>query len=194
MKTTLGVLLTSFILVLGINTLQAQPGSGQGGGQGQGGGMGQGMNPEVRIQELIVELEITAQQESAFRAAMGQINELRMANMREMNRGNGGGMRQGGQGQGQGRGGQAQGDQAQGDQAQGDQGHQGHQGQGDQGQQGHQGQRGQGQGQGQGMERRAEMQRQMEALLAPVLTQAQMSKYREVEEARMMQMRERTGR
>jgi hypothetical protein len=190
MKTTLGVLLTSFILALGINTLQAQPGSGQGGGQGQGGGMGQGMNPEVRVQELIAELEITAEQESAFRAAMGQINELRMANMREMNRGNGGGMRQGGQGQGQGRGGQAQGDQAQ-----GDQGHQGHQGQGDQGQQGHQGQRGQGgQGQGQGMERRAEMQRQIEALLVPVLTQAQMSKYREAEEARMMQMRERMGR
>ena len=41
------------------------------------------------------------------------------------------------------------------------------------------------------MERRAEMQRQAEALLTPVLTAVQMAKYREAEEARMTQMRER---
>ena len=50
---------------------------------------------------------------------------------------------------------------------------------------------GQGGGMAMNMERRAEMQRQAEALLTPVLTAVQMAKYREAEEARMTQMRER---
>jgi len=63
---------------------------------------------------------------------------------------------------------------------------------GGQGQGGAPGQGG-GQGQGQGMQRRAEMQRQTEELLAAVLTEAQMTKFRETEEARMAQMRERNA-
>jgi len=43
------------------------------------------------------------------------------------------------------------------------------------------------------MQRRAQMQRQMKELLAPVLTEAQMTKFREAEEARMSQMRERNA-
>jgi hypothetical protein len=43
------------------------------------------------------------------------------------------------------------------------------------------------------MQRRAEMQRQTEEILATVLTDAQMTKFREAEEARMAQMRERNA-
>lgn len=143
MKTALLALITSLVLALSASALQAQPGSGQGGGPGQGGG-GMRMNPEARVQQLITALEITSEQEPAFRAAMAKVTEMQMAAM--------GAMRQGG-GQGQGQGG----------------------------------------GQGQGMQRRAEMQRQTEEILATVLTDAQMTKFREAEEARMVQMRERNA-
>jgi hypothetical protein len=144
MKTALLALITSLVLALSASALQAQPGSGQGGGPGQGGGGGMRMNPEARVQQLITALEITSEQEPAFRAAMAKVTEMQMAAM--------GAMRQGG-GQGQGQGG----------------------------------------GQGQGMQRRAEMQRQTEEILATVLTDAQMTKFREAEEARMVQMRERNA-
>lgn len=50
------------------------------------------------------------------------------------------------------------------------------------------------QGGGQGMqERRAQMQAQAEALLAPVLTQEQMARFRELVATRMNQMRERNA-
>ena len=48
-----------------------------------------------------------------------------------------------------------------------------------------------GQGGGQGMAMRAELQAQTEAALTPILTEAQMAKFREVEAARMAEMRER---
>jgi len=150
MKTALLSLLTSLVLALCASALQAQPGSGQGGGPGQGGGGGMRMNPEARVQQLIATLDITSEQEPAFREAMARVAELQMAAMGAMRQGGGQG---GGQGQGA----------------------------------------GQGQGGGQGMQRRAQMQRQTEELLAPVLTDAQMTKFREAEEARMTQMRERNA-
>lgn len=62
-----------------------------------------------------------------------------------------------------------------------------------QGAQGGPGQGG-GQGGGQGMQqRRAQMQAQAEALLAPVLSQEQMARFRELEATRMNQMRERNA-
>lgn len=212
MKSKLIPLLTTLVLTLGSQSLLAQPGSGGGGG---GGGMGMG-NPEVRVTELIATLEITSQQEAAFREAMGKINEMQMAAMREMmGNGGGGGMRMGaGQGampQGGGQGAMPQSGQAAApadapvDHSQ----HGGAAATGDQAaaagdhaaaattdapaaagggmRQGG----GQGGGMAMNMERRAEMQRQAEELLAPVLTETQMAKYREAEEARMTQMRER---
>lgn len=130
MKSRFLILLSTLLLTL---TIQAQPGSGQGGGMRM-------MNPEARIAELIATLEITPEQEPAFRQAMAKISQQQMAAMQ--------GMRQGG------------------------------------GQDG-------GQGGGQGMAMRAQMQAQMEAELAPILTQAQMARLREVEAARMEEMRER---
>jgi hypothetical protein len=209
MKSKLIPLLTTLVLTLGSQTLLAQPGSG-----GGGGGMGMG-NPEARVTELIATLEITSQQEAAFREAMGKINEMQMSAMREMmgNGGGGGGMRMGaGQGAmpqgGQGampQSGQAAapvdhsqhgGAPAAGDQtaAAGDHANHGVAATTDAPAAAGGGMRqggGQGGGMAMNMERRAEMQRQAEALLTPVLTAAQMAKYREAEEARMSQMRER---
>ncbi len=215
MKSKLIPLLTTLVLTLGSQTLLAQPGSGGGGG---GGGMGMG-NPEARVTELIATLEITSQQEAAFREAMGKINEMQMSAVREMmgNGGGGGGMRMGagqggGQGGGQGsmpRSGQAAapadapvdhsqhgGAAAAGDQAAaaGDHANHGAAATTDAPAAAGSGMRqggGQGGGMAMNMERRAEMQRQAEELLAPVLTETQMAKYREAEEARMAQMRER---
>lgn len=146
MKTALFALITSLALALGASALQAQPGSGQGGGPGLGGGGGMRMNPEARIQELIGTLEVTPEQEPAFREAMAKVIERQRGAM--------GGMRQGG---------------------------------------GQSGGQGAGQGGGPGMQRRAEMQQQTEALLAGVLTEAQLAKFREAEEARMARMRERNA-
>lgn len=217
MKSKLIPLVTTLVLTLGSQTLLAQPGSGGGGG---GGGMGMG-NPEARVTELIATLEITSQQEAAFREAMGKINEMQMSAMREMmgNGGGGGGMRMGaGQGGGHGQGGgqgampqsgqaaapadapvdhsQHGGAAATGDQAAaaGDHANHGAAATTDAPAAAGGGMRqggGQGGGMAMNMERRAEMQRQAEALLAPVLTETQMAKYREAEEARMTQMRER---
>lgn len=50
-----------------------------------------------------------------------------------------------------------------------------------------------GQGAGQAMQRRAEMQQQVQALLAGVLTEAQLAKFGAAEEARMSRMRERNA-
>lgn len=216
MKSKLIPLFTTLVLTLGSQTLLAQPSPGGGGG---GGGMGMG-NPEARVTELIATLEITSQQEAAFREAMGKINEMQMAAMREMmgNGGGGAGMRMGTgqgampQGGGQGampRSGQAAapadapvdhsqhgGAAAAGDQtaAAGDHADHGAAATTDAPAAAGGGMRqggGQGGGMAMGMERRAEMQRQAEELLAPVLTETQMAKYREAEEARMTQMRER---
>lgn len=135
MKSKLISLFTTLVLTLSSLTLLAQPGAGGGGGMGMG-------NPEARVAELIATLEITSQQEAAFRAAMGKVNELQMSAMRAMMANGGGGTGQSG-------------------------------------------------GMAMNMERRAELQRQAEEILAPVLTETQMVKYREAEEARMAQMRER---
>ena len=99
------------------------------------------MNPEARVAELIATLEITPQQEPAFREAMAAITQQQMAAMQSMRQGAGSG--------------------------------------------------GGGQGGGQGMAMRAELQAQTEAALTPILTEAQMAKFREVEAARMAEMRER---
>lgn len=208
MKSKLIPLFTTLVLTLGSQTLLAQPGSGGGGGMGMG-------NPEARVTELIATLEITSQQDAAFREAMGKINEMQMSAMREMmgNGGGGGGMRmgagqgampQGGQGampqsgqaaapvdHSQHGGAPAAGDQAA---AAGDHANHGAAATTDAPAAAGGGMRqggGQGGGMAMNMERRAEMQRQAEELLAPVLTEAQMAKYREAEEARMTQMRER---
>lgn len=84
----------------------AQAGMAQPGG-GQGGGMNMGMNSEAQIKELIAQLDVTSEQEPAFREAMAQIGEMRRAAMQEMGGaagqgGQGGGMMRQGQGQGQG--------------------------------------------------------------------------------------------
>ena len=211
MKSKLIPLFTTLVLTLGSQTLLAQPGSGGGGG---GGGMGMG-NPEARVTELIATLEITSQQEAAFREAMGKINEMQMSAMREMmgNGGGGGGMRmgagqgampQGGQGampqsgqaaapvdHSQHGGAPAAGDQAA---AAGDHANHGAAATTDAPAAAGGGMRmgaGQGGGMAMNMERRAEMQRLAEELLAPVLTETQMAKDREAEQARMTQMRER---
>ncbi|MES3007306.1 MAG: hypothetical protein V4751_06000 [Pseudomonadota bacterium] len=185
MKSKLIPLLTTLVLTLGSQSLLAQPGSGGGGG---GGGMGMG-NPEVRVAELIATLEITSQQEAAFREAMGKVNELQMSAMREMMASGGGGMRMGaGQGAMPQSGGQAATPaDAPVDHSQ----HGGAPAAGDQAAAPAAGGMRQGGGMAMNMERRPEMQRQAEEILAPVLTETQMVKYREAEEARMAQMRER---
>lgn len=131
MKSRFLILLTTLLLTLSV---QAQPGSGPGGGMRM-------MNPEARVAELITTLEITPQQEPAFREAMTAIAQQQMAAMQSMRQGAGSG--------------------------------------------------GAGQGGGQGMAMRAELQAQTEAALTPILTEAQMAKFREVEAARMAEMRER---
>lgn len=131
------------------------------------------MNPEQQIKELIAALDITAEQEPAFREAMAAVNTMRMENMGQMR-----GMREGqGQGQGQ-RQGQGQNADAShdagGDQANADAGG------------------------GRNMEmmaqRRAEMEEKTLAILAPVLNDAQLGKYKELEAARMEQMMSRMRR
>jgi Spy/CpxP family protein refolding chaperone len=89
MKTALLALMTSLVLALSASALQAQPGSGQGGGPGLGGGGGMRMNPEARVQQLLTALEITPEQEPAFREAMAKVNELQMAAMAAMRQGGG---------------------------------------------------------------------------------------------------------
>lgn len=74
------LMLTAFSLLALIFCTQAalaQPGQGQ--------GQGQRMNPEARISELISVLEITPEQEPAFREAMGRIAQEQRENMRERN-------------------------------------------------------------------------------------------------------------
>ncbi|MDP1929939.1 MAG: hypothetical protein Q8L60_00610 [Gammaproteobacteria bacterium] len=90
MKSRILILLSTLLLTLSVH---AQPG----GGQGRGAGM---MNPEARVAELIATLEITPQQEPAFREAMAKIAEQQMAAMQALRQGGGG--NGGGQGQGQG--------------------------------------------------------------------------------------------
>ena len=198
MKSKLIPLLTTLVLTLGSQTLLAQPGAGGGGGMGMG-------NPEARVAELIATLEITSQQEAAFREAMGKINEMQMSAMREMMASGGGaGMRMGAGQRGQAAApadapvdhSQHGGAPATGDQAAdaGDHANHGAAATTDAPAAAGGGMRmgaGQGGGMAMNMERRAEMQRQAEALLTPVLTAVQMAKYREAEEARMTQMRER---
>ncbi len=135
-------------------------------GSGQGGGPGQGGGGGMRMnpEARIQELIGTLEVTPAQEPAFREA----MAKVIELQRSAMAGMRQGGGG-GQG-GGQGQG---------------AGQGQG--------GGQGAGQGGGQGMQRRAEMQQQAEALLAGVLTEAQLAKFRAAEEARMSRMRERNA-
>ncbi len=172
MKIATIAVMGTLMLALGSHHALAQPGSGNGGGRGMG-----GMNPEQQVKELITQLDVTPEQEPAFREAMAKVNELRMGAMREMRGGPGqgapgqGAMRQNGQG--------------------GQDDHAGHADQAGNGGAMRQGQ-GQGQGQGRGMEmmaqRRAEMQKQTEEILSGVLSTAQMAKFRELEETRMQEM------
>lgn len=152
MTRSIFALLTTMFIAFGAQFAYAQP--------------GRGMDPEQQVKELIAQLDITAEQEPAFREAMVKVNELRMAEMGQM---------RGGQGRGQGQGqdrGQRQGG---GDQANTD-----------------------AEEAGRGMEmmaqRRAEMEAQTQALLEPVLSGAQLTKYNELEAARMEQMMSRTRR
>lgn len=143
-------LTTLFFITISASLAYAQP--------------GRGMDPEQQIKELIAQLDITGEQEPAFRAAMVELNTMRMADMGQM-RG-----RRDGQDRGQeqdstvahaGQG--AGGDQADtsADQA----------------------------GRDEMMEqRRAQMEEKTRTILAPVLSSAQLGKYIELEQARMAQM------
>lgn len=127
------------------------------------------MSPEQQIEELIAALDINDEQEPAFREAMLKVNAMRMENMTQMR-----GTREG-QGRGQGQG-QRQG---------ADASHDGHGAGGDQAD-ANAGQR------GRGMEmmaqRRAQMEENTRAILAPVLSDAQLEKYNELEAERMEKM------
>ena len=102
MRSLLLVLLTTLSMAFASSAVFAQHGGGDGNGNGNGGGGGgMGMNPEARIVELIAQLEVTDEQEAGFREAMKQIQESRMANMRQ-----GGGQGGGRGGDGAGGGGQ----------------------------------------------------------------------------------------
>ncbi len=169
MTRSIFALLITMFITLGAQFAYAQP--------------GRGMDPEQQLIELIAALEITAEQEPAFRAAMMKVNELRMAQMEQMR-----GMR-GDQGQGQSRGqGQGQG-QGRGQDADG--AHDGH-GAGNDQSSADAGEA------GRGMEmmaqRRAEMAAKTKVILEPVLSGAQMTKYNELEAERMEQMMSRMRR
>jgi len=160
MKRSIIALMTTAFIAFGAQFAYAQP------------GRGMGMDPEQQIKEMISQLDITKEQEPAFREAMGKVNAMRMEGM--------GGMREGrGPGQGQGPGPDAS--------------HDGHNAPGDQASSAPRGQ-----GQGQDMEmmakRRAEMEEKTLAILAPVLSGAQITKYKELEAARMEQMMSRMRR
>jgi hypothetical protein len=164
MKRSIFALLTTMFIAFGAQLAYAQP------------GRGMGMDPEQQIKELIAQLDIATEQEAAFREAMGKVNAMRMESMGQM-----AGMREG-QGRGQGQGADAA--------------HDGHGQDADAAHDGH----GAGGGQaganagggGRGMEmmaqRRAEMEAKTQAILAPVLSSAQLEKYKELEAARMAQM------
>ena len=186
MTRSIFALLATFFIASGAQFGYAQPG-----GEMQ-------MNPEQQIKELISQLDVSAEQEPAFREAMAQVNAMRMENMGQMR-----GMREGqGQGQGQGRGqGQGQG-QGQGrGQGQGQNADAAHDGQAhgqdaDAAHDGHGAGRGQadsnageaGRGMAMMAQRRAEMAEKTEAILAPVLSGAQLAKYKELDAARMEKM------
>mgnify|MGYP003670586454 FL=1 len=168
MTRSIFALLITMFIALGAQFAYAQP------------GRGMEMDPEQQLVELIAALDITAEQEPAFREAMMKVNEMRMEEMGQM-RGMRGGQGQGrGQGQGQGRGQDA------------DATHDGHDAGGDQASVDA------GEAAGRGMEmmaqRRAEMEAKTQAILEPVLNGAQMTKYHELEAARMEQMMSRMRR
>jgi hypothetical protein len=169
MTRSIFALLATFFIALGAQFGYAQPG-----GEMQ-------MNPEQQIKELISQLDVSAEQEPAFREAMAQVNAMRMENMGQMR-----GMREG-QGRGQGKGQSA------------DAAHDG-QGHGQDADADADAAHGAGRGQadsnageaGRGMammaQRRAEMAEKTEAILAPVLSGAQLAKYKELDAARMEKM------
>ncbi len=164
MTRSIFALLTTMFIALGAQSAYAQP------------GRGMEMDPEQQLIELIAALDITAEQEPAFREAMMKVNEMRMEEMGQMR-----GMRAG-QGRGQG---QARGQDT-------DAAHDGHDAGGDQVN------ADAGEAAGRGMEmmaqRRAEMEAKTQAILEPVLNGAQMTKYHELEAARMEQMMSRMRR
>lgn len=166
MTRSIFALLITMFIALGAQFAYAQP------------GRGMEMDPEQQLIELIAALDITAEQEPAFREAMMKVNEMRMEEMGQMR-----GMR-GGQGQGRGQG-QARGQDT-------DAAHDGHDAGGDQAN------ADAGEAAGRGMEmmaqRRAEMEAKTQAILEPVLSGAQMTKYNELEAARMEQMMSRMRR
>ncbi len=71
MRSLLLVLLTIASIAFATSVAFAQPGGGR------------GMDPEKQITELIAQLDITAEQEEAFREVMLQISEIRMGAMRQ---------------------------------------------------------------------------------------------------------------
>ena len=160
MTRSIFALLTIMFIAFGVQFAYAQP------------GRGMEMDPEQQVKELIAQLDITAEQEPAFREAMMKINEMRMGQMRGMRGGQGQGR---GQGQGQGTDVAHDGHDAGGDQASGDAGEEGR-------------------GMAMMAQRRAEMEAKTQALLEPVLSGAQMTKYNELEAARMEQMMSRMRR
>lgn len=133
-------LFATLLIAVGAQSAYAQP--------------GRGMDPEQQIKELIAQLDVTQEQEPAFRAAMVEVNELRM-----------GGMGRGGRNSGRGQGRDAPNDSADG--ATSD----------DTASNSPEERR-------EMMEqRRAQIQEQTKVLLAPVLSSAQLEKFNELEAA-----------
>lgn len=151
MSRSLIALSATLLIAFGAQFAYAQP------------GRGMGMDPEQQIKELISSLDVTAEQEPAFREAMAQLNEMRMAGMGGGNRG----MRN------------AQDPDR-------DASHDEHNAAAS----GNDAPMPADAGRNMEMmaQRRAEMEEKALALLAPVLSSAQLEKYKELEAARMAQM------
>lgn len=150
MTRSLIAIFTMLLIAFGAQWAYAQP------------GRGMGMDPEQQIKELIAQLDVTSEQEPAFRAAMQKVNEMRMEGMSGMR-----GMRQE-QGQG-GAPAHPEHNAAPGDQA-----------------------NAMPEDSARGMEmmmkRRAEMEAKTQEILASVLSSAQQEKFKELEAARMQEM------
>lgn len=166
MKNFLLVVLSAALISLGTQSALAQA---------RGGDSGMGMNQEKRLVELIEQLDITAEQEPEFRAAMAQLNEQRRQMMRAQ--------REAGDA-GRGAGARSQ-DGADDERRRGERGAD-RQRQGGAASANNRGERGAGM-----VARQERMQQLATEVLSPVLSAAQLEKYHELEKARMAKMMER---
>lgn len=157
MTRSIFTLLATIFISLGAQFAYAQP------------ERGMGMDPEKQIKELITQLDITTEQEPAFREAMGKVNAMNMESMGQMR-----GMREG--------------------QSQSDGQSKAHDDHVPEDAQAGANARGSGRGMEMMAQRRAEMEEKTQAILAPVLSSAQLEKFKELEAARMEKMMSRMQR